>query len=139
MEDEIAPKALARMLELVMRTGFVREGVEERHLTDWPALRYFSKTATVARTRLGLGNYLGCSSIMAATIIDRLLYSRLLIDEGEGCVSMTAAGCAMLELDPSQNLVIVVATLPPAARQDLASGLEMLLESLVDPDKILRH
>jgi len=69
--------AIARLLEMAVRSAYVRSGADERHLTDWPVLRFLVQAGNEARTRAGLQRFLGVDDKACAAIVDRLLMSGL--------------------------------------------------------------
>lgn len=132
MANHSAATAKARLLEMIVRVAFVTDARRERHMTDWPALRFYSQVGQAGRTRAGLANYLGVPLESADGIVARLLASRDLMEVSneDGRLQLTQTGEAVLVDDPIYALSIAIDSLPTPAQEDLGRYLEALLATL---------
>lgn len=129
-------KAIAHLMELTVRTAFASDALRERHLTDWPALRYLSQVGDKGRTRDGLANYLGTSVEVADVIASRLLDDDVLSEAlPENRLDITPIGQAILSVDPLNFLSAAVAMLSETDLDKLARSLEAIHEKLSSPSK----
>jgi hypothetical protein len=135
MANHAALLAKATLLELVVRTAFVRGLRPERHMTDWPTLRYFSRVGPIGRTRPGLANYLGVTLDLSDAIVARLQETGDLgsdSDTGDR-LKLTQCGWETLAADPARMLSSAIETLPESAQDGLADYLETILTALGPP------
>lgn len=130
--------AIARLLEMAVRSAYVRSGADERHLTDWPVLRFLVQAGNEARTCAGLQRFLGVDDKACAAIVDRLLMSGLVCEAAERRLDITQAGRDILTHDPSLRLAAAITTLTPNLQSSLVAGLEAVLASLSHPE-VRRH
>lgn len=130
MPNRVTESAIARLLELTVRTAFTRPEEEDRRLVDWSALRYFAQASEAGRTRSGLANYLGAAKARAANIVGRLVEEGLVVASNETQIDLTEAGLTSLATDPLLRLAAAISTLEPDKQALVADALETIQETL---------
>lgn len=146
-ETALSAQQISTLLEQVGRALHASGYASDLFPAQWSALRYFARADDPLRTASALARYQGLATGPVTRTVRTLVAKGLLAKAGpigrgrSERIDLTAAGRALLAVDPLARVTAAVEDLADADRRALARALDGVLRHLqaADPADVTPH